>query len=222
LQEQKMAKKDAEKEREQSLEAELQKVLTTFDPHHLGKVLKPLRILFRGLLGDSPPPTAHEILDPAPPTSTGLPIKTVITINGNGCIELVGQNDTGTNDSGVSVPLDRAKARIFRVTDTITPPPPADDDPRYIEGTLDQYGMYYRFTNAGGNPIPGALSNGSDNNIVQTWARQSGDSGWTPALCYRQFVGLPAGGGYGFAGSGSGSSSGGGSGSGSGSGGGGP
>jgi hypothetical protein len=215
------AEKKKERGEEECPEKKLYDLLAGFNREQLCEALGSLDTVLDELLGDRdgpggpPPPTAHEILDPAPPQSTGLPIKTVIMINGNGCIELIGQNDTGTTIDGVSVPLDRAKARIFRVTDTITAPPADDSDPRYIEGTLDQYGMYYRFTNAGGNPIPGALSNGSDNNIVQTWARQSGDTCWTPSLCYRQFVGCPTGGGFGYTcGSGSGSSGGGGSGSG--------
>lgn len=200
---------DKKQEREKDLEKRLKDVLEAFDAKdvNLRKGVKAVKHLLRGLLGDSDiAVTAHEIQDPPPPSTMGLPIKTVIMLNGNGCIELIGSNDTVPTK-----PLDRVIGRVFRVTDTIPDPPTPDGDPRYIEGTLDQYGMYYQFTNAGGNVIPGALSGGSDNNIVQTWARASGDANWTASLCYRQFVGTVGGSGYGYAGSGSSGSSGGGS-----------
>jgi len=196
---------------DKKLEEELNDLFHAFTKGEGRRVLKLLKAVFRRLLTDPRVVSiSHEICDPPPPATTGLPIKTVTIVNGTGYIELIGANDTQPTK-----PLDKVLARIFRVTDPITAPDPdvnaALNDPRYILGTPDLYGMYYRFQNNFGNMIPGAQAGGNDDNIVMTWARASDDTDWTPALCYRQFIGSVAGGGYGSAGYGTTSSSGSGS-----------
>src|SRR5262249_30909032 len=136
---------------------------------------------------------SHSIYDPGPPASSGLPHKTVTTVNGTGYIEAIGGSDSFTNP-----PILQAVGRIFRVSQpTVAPPPTGALDPTYVYGVIDVSGTYYRFQSALGNMVPGALGGGSSDNVLMTWARCSSGDNWTPANCFRQFIGDSSGSGSG-------------------------
>jgi hypothetical protein len=148
-------------------------------------IVQLLKTLWRLLGGGT---LMHDLNDPCAPTSSGLPAKNVVTVNGTSYIEA-----TGFNESPPGVTIGYVLARIFRMSDPIKNPPTDISDPTYqlfTVGTVDVTGMYYSFLNSNSQMIPGAQGGGSNNNLLVTWARSKFGDPWIPVRANRQFIGV--------------------------------